>query len=276
MALAMPAAPQIVVAIPARAAAATIGEAVQSVLAQSFSNWRLAVYENAAVDNTAEIVRAFADPRVVVKTSPAALSFRDNWQRCLQDLDGDFFQLLCADDKLHPHCFEQKLRLAQQPQNADIAVFSSNRRLLSAGGGALFEQGFAKRGGRHPRARVLRQAAWRGNPVGDPSVMLFRAAALRDFEFDKAVCPFMADADMWDFALQRGDLLHLPRALSDFRVHLAANSGSRFWQNTATALRFYRRRVRPHLQGGAFLRRAAPALLTTRAVARHLVYLCNR
>ena len=269
-------APKIDVAIPARKSAATIGEAVQSVLAQSFSNWRLTVYENTALDNTAEIVRAFGDDRIFVQTSTEDLPLVENWRRGFQNVEGDFFQLLCADDKLHPRCFELKMLAAQQPQNADIAVFSSNRRTVSAGGRPLFTQGYSNRGGRYTRAQVLRQSALRGNPLGAPPDLLFRADALRGFEFDKRVCPFMADVDMWEHALRHGDLFHLTQNLSDFRVHMSSVSGSRFWQNTAEALRFYNLRVRPHLSDAPVLSRAAPAFLLARAFARHAVYLCNR
>jgi glycosyltransferase involved in cell wall biosynthesis len=56
---------KITVLMPAYNASDYIGEAIESVLKQTFSDFELLVVDDGSVDNTAEIVRSFNDPRIV-------------------------------------------------------------------------------------------------------------------------------------------------------------------------------------------------------------------
>jgi glycosyltransferase involved in cell wall biosynthesis len=56
---------KITVLMPAYNASEYIGEAIESVLKQTFSDFELLIIDDGSVDNTAEIVRSFDDPRIV-------------------------------------------------------------------------------------------------------------------------------------------------------------------------------------------------------------------
>ena len=122
----------IFVAIPVYNGAPYIGQAIQSLISQSYPHWRLTVYDNASTDATREVVQSFSDDRITLAVIDKTVAVWDNWNRCLSEVKGDFFQLLCADDALHPSCFEKKIMLAEKPENAAITIFSSNRNLMSA------------------------------------------------------------------------------------------------------------------------------------------------
>jgi glycosyltransferase involved in cell wall biosynthesis len=60
--------PAVTVVMPAYDAAAFIGEAIESVLAQTFADWELVVVDDGSTDGTPEVVAGYDDPRVRLLT----------------------------------------------------------------------------------------------------------------------------------------------------------------------------------------------------------------
>jgi glycosyltransferase involved in cell wall biosynthesis len=60
----------VTVMMPAYNAAGFIGEAIDSVLAQSYANWELIVVNDGSTDATAGIVARYDDPRIRLITQP--------------------------------------------------------------------------------------------------------------------------------------------------------------------------------------------------------------
>ncbi len=58
--------PKVTVLMPAYNAGKYIGEAIRSVLEQSFKDFELLIVNDGSTDNTEKIVRAFKDPRIVL------------------------------------------------------------------------------------------------------------------------------------------------------------------------------------------------------------------
>ena len=266
----------ILVAIPVYNGAQYISDAIRSLLEQSYSHWHLHVYDNASTDNTRDIVQSFNDERIKLLPSDTHLSFSQNWTRCLEEVKGDFFQLLCADDTLHPQCFEKKIKLAEKPENAEIVLFTSNRMLMSKNRRALFEIGYSRLAGRFSRADVMSKIVLQTNPIGDPATGLTRLSALSDIKKFTHEFPFMVDLDFWLQVLRHGDMRHTPEALSFFRISGGALSSSRVIQNLRDYIAFYRQHIKPHFTERKFFYYSGYFHLAWRTVARHVVYLLNR
>ena len=265
----MTSAPVIAVAIPVYNGARHIGAAIQSLLGQTYPHWHLRVHDNASTDNTRQAVESFDDPRVQLVRHQQHLPMHESWQRCLDDVRGDFLQLLCADDCLHPSCFEAKVREAAKPENADVALFSSNRMLITESGRRLFAMGYAKNATIATLAQVLRGVARRTNPIGDPGAVLLRAAAVQ-----KETRPFCGqltvDIDFWLRLLEHGNLRHLPQTLSYFR--LGGTTGKQFIKDWREYVAFYQMRVRRHLPVAPWWYYAGFAAAAVRFVLRKMVY----
>src|ERR1044072_2203629 len=56
--------PLVSVVMPAYNAERFIGEAIESVLRQSYSNWELLVFDDESIDHTAEVVQNIQDSRI--------------------------------------------------------------------------------------------------------------------------------------------------------------------------------------------------------------------
>ncbi|HMZ48161.1 MAG TPA: glycosyltransferase, partial [Flavobacteriales bacterium] len=58
--------PLISIILPARNAAPYLRECIDSVLAQTWSNWELLIVDNASTDGTHAIATSYSDPRISV------------------------------------------------------------------------------------------------------------------------------------------------------------------------------------------------------------------
>lgn len=103
--------PEVSVIIPCYNHAHYLGEAVKSVLAQTYPDWECIIVNDGSTDDTSEVARALVagDARIrYVEQENRGLSGARN--RGLAESRGRYIQLLDADDLIHP----EKLRLQLQ------------------------------------------------------------------------------------------------------------------------------------------------------------------
>lgn len=102
--------PLVSVIMPAYNAAAYISEAIQSVLDQTYQNWELLIVNDGSKDDTETKVKAFEDPRIhYFKQENQGVSAARNL--ALQNMKGDFFCFLDADDAYPPKSIEARLKV---------------------------------------------------------------------------------------------------------------------------------------------------------------------
>jgi glycosyltransferase involved in cell wall biosynthesis len=119
--------PLVSVIIPTYNYAGFIGEAIESVRAQTYTHWECLVVDDGSTDNTAEIIAAYIgrDPRIQY------LRQQNQYQaaarnRGLRQSKGQYVQFLDADDKIEPHKFERHVTYLEQHLDVDI-VYSGVR-----------------------------------------------------------------------------------------------------------------------------------------------------
>jgi len=219
------AAPRISVCIPAYNGAEFIGEAIRSVLGQSFGDFELVVVDDASTDGTVEAARAFADPRIRIVVNPRNLGQRENWDRALAEARGEFFKLLPQDDFLYPDGLRKQVEAFDDPANAGVALVSGARQIVDRSGRVLMKRAYGRKRGRVDGRRAVRDCIRAGtNLIGEPAAVLMRTDLARYLgPFDDREL-YVIDLDFWSRALLKGDLFVLPEAVAAFRV--AAGSAS--------------------------------------------------
>jgi len=117
----MQADPLISVCIPAYNHAPFVGEAIRSVLSQAFDGeLEIVVTDDCSSDGTADVIAAFADPRIRLECNPRNLGPSATANRNIARARGRFIALLPSDDIYLPG------KLARQ-----LAAFSEQRELGS-------------------------------------------------------------------------------------------------------------------------------------------------
>lgn len=108
----------VTVCLPTRNRAHYLAEAIASVLAQTFADFDLWIWDNASQDSTPELVRSLADPRVRYVRREADAGLAANWIGALQAARGTYCAVLGDDDLWEPTFLE----LLVAPLRADEAV----------------------------------------------------------------------------------------------------------------------------------------------------------
>ncbi len=122
--------PRVSVVMPVRDAAATLGAAVESVLAQTFEDFEFVVIDDGSRDKSAEIAERFAtrDPRIRVVTRQRE-GFVEALVRGTALAGGEYIARMDADDVAMPRrCERQVAVLDAEP---DVAVVSSLVEIVS-------------------------------------------------------------------------------------------------------------------------------------------------
>ena len=127
----------ITIAIPFYRGVNYLQRAVDSVLAQSASDWNLLIVDDCGPDQGAEeLVRSYHDPRITYVRNPENLGMAGNWNRCLSLSQTDLVTLLHADDELLPNY----VRLMSQAaaNDSESAAFFCGARIIDAEGRKTF------------------------------------------------------------------------------------------------------------------------------------------
>jgi glycosyltransferase involved in cell wall biosynthesis len=94
--------PKVSVTIPTYNRVSYLSQAIESVLAQSFSDFELIVCDNASTDATPLLVEQYADSRIRYVRHSGNLGMADNWRAALATAAGQYVAFLGDDDWWSP------------------------------------------------------------------------------------------------------------------------------------------------------------------------------
>jgi glycosyltransferase involved in cell wall biosynthesis len=170
--------PVVSVVTPFYNTAEWLGECIESVLGQTYSDFEYLLVNNCSTDGSAEIARRYAasDPRIRLIDQPSFLSQSRNFNSALQSISSGsrYCKLILADDLLLPNCLAEMVRVADR--NPSIGIVSSyylaGRQVH--GNGLPFPQEF------FPGRAIGRMQLLEGRYfLGAPSVVMYRADVVR-------------------------------------------------------------------------------------------------
>ena len=109
--------PTVSILIPTYNRAAFVRAAIQSALAQTYSDIEIVVLDDASPDETPQVVAEFEDARLRLVRHPRNLGIVENWRAGLENARGEFFCFLHDDDTFEPQFVEKLLApLQENPQ----------------------------------------------------------------------------------------------------------------------------------------------------------------
>lgn len=212
--------PAVSILIPTYNYARYLPEAIESVLAQDFTDFELLIADDASSDNTVDVCEAYAanDSRIRFVRHEKNLGMVENWNWCLRQARGCYIKYMLADDKfLRPYALSRLVESIEK--RPGISLVTSARALMDADSkitGVWNPLGLLDRRYRGSKLSVqcLERSA---NRIGEPTAVIFRKAdAVRGFD---VTFRQLVDLEMWLHLLQAGDLFYLAESLCCFRQH---------------------------------------------------------
>jgi glycosyltransferase involved in cell wall biosynthesis len=194
-----------------------LAETLDSVLAQTFEDFRLVVSDNGSTDGTMAILEEYAsrDPRITLLRSDENRGASWNYERVFDGCESPYFKWAAADDLLAPTYLERLVAVLDANPTASVAY--PRTRLIDDEGNVIREvdDGLAVEPGAPAYRRLNRvivRAAW-----GNPAFALNRTEAVRRTRLVQAF-PWADYILLAELALA-GDFCSVPEPLFLRRVH---------------------------------------------------------
>jgi glycosyltransferase EpsE len=117
--------PRVSIAVGIYNCADTLGEAIKSILKQTYADWELILCDDGSTDDTLSIAKSYAarDTRIRVVRNLKNLGLNHSLNHCLREARGEFYARMDGDDISAPDRF-MKL-VAALDANPEVALVSS-------------------------------------------------------------------------------------------------------------------------------------------------------
>ncbi len=202
-----------------------IGEAIDSVLNQDFSDWELVIVDNRSTDKTVEVIRSYKDQRIRLVENDTNIGMLANWNKSVSLATGKYIKVLPADDFLYPGCLRKQCEVLDADTDKKIALVSGRKNIINDDGKTLFTRGFSRQNCRVSGQEAINKTVRSGgNILGEPGVVMFRKEILEKSGPFVADIYYVMDLSMWFKMLVHGDLYSLADVVCAFRISTVSES----------------------------------------------------
>jgi glycosyltransferase involved in cell wall biosynthesis len=210
------------VCIPTYNSAKYLRGCIESVLAQTFSDFELIVCDNGSSDSTCEIARSFSDPRIQLLRVELFLGMAGNFNHAAGQARGKYVKFLCYDDLLEPSCLEKQVRMLEQ--NPALTLVTSGLHFMNETGERVGGVTWCRREVALRDVDVIAANLVYGNVIGIPSAVLIRRECLLKAGPFSEAFPQMMDVELYLRLVQQGPAGYLPDRLCAWRLHPASTT----------------------------------------------------
>ena len=127
--------PKVTVFIPVYNREQYVGEAIESILAQTFSNFEILLVDDGSTDSSVDMIRSFSDPRIRLVCNEKNLGIPKTRNRGVELARGEYMAMLDSDDRAYPHRLEKQIAfLDSHPEYAQVGSWC---RMMDAKGNIL-------------------------------------------------------------------------------------------------------------------------------------------
>ena len=201
------------VIMPAYNAEAYIGEAVSSILDQSWQKLELIIVDDGSTDSTADVVRGFSDPRIRLLTNSRNLGVAASTNRALEAAGGEYLAMMDDDDLSMPDRLRAQVTFLEN--NREIMILGTGSYLMDPEGNSFGSIGAFPESPAYYRARLLI-----GNLEFCNSSTMIRKTFLEENSLSYREGYYgMQDYRFYMEASKRGAISCLADTLHRYRVH---------------------------------------------------------
>lgn len=212
--------PLVSICIPTYKGDEFIGDAIQSVLDQSYQSFEIIVVDDCSPDGTAAVINRFSDDRINYYKNETNLGPEGNWNRCLELINGKYYKLLPHDDVLIADCIQSQVEVLEADNDKQIALVFGGKAIIDSRGKRLLTRyPLGKKSLRLSANDLINKCIKSGsNIIGEPGNGLIRSELAAEIGRYDDTYPYVIDLDYWFRALLHGDAYYTGQISSCFRI----------------------------------------------------------
>lgn len=184
-----------------------VGEAIDSVLNQTYTDFEFLIIDDASTDKTVSIIKAYKDSRIKLIEKPKNTGYTNSLNSGLTIANGEYIARMDGDDISLPERFAKQV--AFMDTHPDIVACGTAYSII----GSELVKRFPKN---HEDLKII---LLNKTCFGHPTVML-RLSVIKEHSVTYDITKEPAeDYDLWVRLLAYGKFCNLPEVLLDYRVH---------------------------------------------------------
>jgi hypothetical protein len=210
--------PNVSICLPVYNGERFLAEAVESALAQSYSDFELLIADDRSSDSSLAIAQELAkkDKRISVWSNPERLGLFPNYNACLQRASGTYIKLFAQDDLLDPSMLAKSIAAFESAPSVNMVCTA--RLTIDSEGKTEQSQAQFDATGTFAADDVIRDCLSKfANNIGEPSAVMFPSAR-RGSGFDTSFY-HLGDLEYWFRIISGGNFVFLNEPLCKFRRH---------------------------------------------------------
>ncbi|MCF6308043.1 MAG: glycosyltransferase [Flavobacteriaceae bacterium] len=182
-----------------------IGEAIESVLSQTYKNFEIIIIDDGSTDETSKIINSFKDDRIKYVKKEHNSGIADSLNIGISLAKGEYIARMDDDDVCMPNRFELQ-----------VNVLNKNKNIIVCGTNVYSKNKLKIRKTPEFHKDILQQMVF-VNPMVHPSVMI-RKNILIENKYDADMVP-SEDYDLWSRLIFLGDFYNIQEPLLYYRDH---------------------------------------------------------
>ena len=213
-------------------------QTLESVFAQSFSDYEVIVVNDGSPDNTSHVLAPLVQQgriRYIEQTNAGQAAARN---KGLAQATGEFIAFLDDDDLWPPDKLQWQVQALQN--NPDLVFVSGIVQYINEKGEFEYKQ-------KPPTKPVTFETLFKGNPFVSPGQILIRATALRASGGLNEDLWGTDDYDLWLRLAMRGKVAFMPQVGLHYRLHAtnASKNTEKMYANTLSIIDTYLEQAPP-------------------------------
>lgn len=205
------------VIMPSYKTARFIGESIESVIAQIYSNWELIIVDDCSTDNTDIVVASYKDDRIRYLKNDNNSGAAVSRNLALREAKGEWIAFLDSDDLWMPEKLEKQIAFMKENNYKFSATYC---KYIDEESNDLHEVDLCPRHITRFKNYLYNWIASQTVMYHAPSIGVIQVADLKKRN----------DYAIWLKALKKSDCWCLPEVLSQYRVRGKSISHDNFWK----------------------------------------------
>jgi glycosyltransferase involved in cell wall biosynthesis len=207
--------PIISIIMPVFNASEFLSKALESVLWQTYSNWELICVNDNSIDNSLQILKAFAkkDKRIKILSNSRNRGIGYSLNKALKQVKGDFIARMDADDIALPDRLEKQLTLLKA--NPDIVACGGQAAIIDPSDNIIAYKKFPTQ---YPK---LYKMIMKVVPIQHP-ILMTRAKVFKNYRYLETIST-AEDVDLLFYILEKGKIANVNSIIYLYRKSNLSN-----------------------------------------------------